>query len=253
MTGEVSEPEHDAVAMLDRAKFLARMKEYLKIDRSSTAVITIDLHRGHVDPAVATLPLPAEKARQVVDSTAQLLALARRFAMPVIHVILTKRLIEAQNPKPHRKAVLEMKQSLLPVGTEDLLGHNLTGSIQTQLHPALGPEEGDYIIDNKKTFSAFYGTDLDHLLRVLKVETVLLTGVNTNTCVMSSGFDAYNRGYAPVVVAECVDSLYGDDLHVFALQNISRCIGWVLTLDEVKQKISVHHQVPVAQSKEIGR
>jgi nicotinamidase-related amidase len=248
MTGERNMLEHDAVTMLDRTEFLARMKEYLKVNPSSTAVITIDLHRGHVDPAVATLPVPAEKARQVVDSTAQLLALARRFAMPVIHVILTKRPVEAQNPKPHRKAVLDMKQSLLPQGSGDLLGHNLSGSIQTQLHPALGPEEGDYVIDNKKTFSAFYGTDLDHLLRVLKVETVLLVGVNTNTCVMSSAIDAYNRGYAPVVVEGCVDSLYGDDLHIFALQNISRCIGWVLTLDEVEQKISTHQAVPVARS-----
>lgn len=235
--------DHNVVTLIDRADFLARMKEYLAIDPATAAVVTIDLHRGHVDPDVATLPIPAEKANQVVTNTVRLLDLARRRGMPVIHVVLTKRPVEARTPKPHRKAVLATQQSLLPVGSGDLLGHNLIGSIQTELHPALGPEAGDYLINNKKTFSAFYGTDLDHLLRVLGVATVLLAGVNTNTCVLSSAFDAYNLGYAPVVVQECVDSLYGDDLHIFALQNISRCIGWVLTLDEVNQKIEAAHAV----------
>jgi hypothetical protein len=31
--------------------------------------------------------------------------------------------------------------------------------------------------------------------------------------------------------------MYGQDLHVFALQNIARCIGWVLTVDEFAEKL----------------
>lgn len=60
------------------------------------------------------------------------------------------------------------------------------------------------------------------------METLVLTGVNTNTCVQNAAFEAYNRDYRVIVVEECVDSMYGHDLHQSALENIRRCIGWVV-------------------------
>ncbi len=226
-----------AVEFLNRGAFIEKMNDHLKIKATSTAVITIDLHRGHVDPSVATLPLPKEKAERIVPATAALLELARTSGMSVIHVILSKRRVEALNPTPHRRAVLATKQSILAEGKGDLLSHNLTGSVQTELHPLLGPVAGDPVIDNKKAFSGFFGTDLDHLLRVLGVDTVLLAGVNTNTCVLSTAFDAYNLGYTTVVVSDCVESMYGEDLHYLALQNISQCVGWVLSLEALSRKV----------------
>ena len=41
-----------------------------------------------------------------------------------------------------------------------------------------------------------------------------------------------------MVVGDCCTSLYGEDLHRFAIENISRCFGWVLTVDEVQAKLS---------------
>ena len=80
-------------------------------------------------------------------------------------------------------------------------------------------------------------TDLEHLLRILGVKTVVLTGINTNTCVLNTAFSALDRDFAVVVISDCVASMYGQDLHVFALQNIARCIGWVLTVDEFEDKL----------------
>jgi hypothetical protein len=36
--------------------------------------------------------------------------------------------------------------------------------------------------------------------------------------------------------------MYGEDLHVFGLQNVARCIGWVLTNAEVKRKLEEGRQ-----------
>lgn len=47
-----------------------------------------------------------------------------------------------------------------------------------------------------------------------------------------SGFD-----YRVVVLSDCVASMYGDDLHVLGLQNIARCLGWVITNEQFYQKI----------------
>lgn len=236
----------------NRKTFVERLKQYVEINLATAAVITVDLHRGHLDPAVATMPVAPEQAERVVARTTRLLALARAIPVPVIHVILTRRPVEARNPKPHRRAVLLAREALLPHGSEDLLGHNLSGSVQTQLHPSLGPGPNDLIIDNKKTFSAFLGTDLDHLLRLLKVETLLVAGVNTNTCVLNTCFDAHNLGYAPVVISDCVASMYGDDLHHFALQNISRCMGWVLSLEELERKVVESRPGLQRRTSEIG-
>jgi nicotinamidase-related amidase len=54
-------------------------------------------------------------------------------------------------------------------------------------------------------------------------------GINTNTCVLNTAFTAFNLNYEVVVLSDCVASMYGEDLHVFGLQNVARCIGWVLS------------------------
>jgi nicotinamidase-related amidase len=119
--------------------------------------------------------------------------------------------------------------------------HNIQGSLQTELMPEIGPEKGDYVIENKKTFSSFQGTDLEHLLRiVLGVDTVVLMGINTNTCVLCAAFESFNLGYKTVVISDCVASMYGQDLHGLGLQNVARCLGWVLTVNEFKEKVMTY-------------
>ena len=72
-------------------------------------------------------------------------------------------------------------------------------------------------------------------------------GINTNTCCQNAAFDAFNYGYKVVLLSDCVSSMYGLDLHQFALENVARCLGWVLTNDEAKQKVidyeHRHHNV----------
>ena len=89
----------------------------------------------------------------------------------------------------------------------------------------------------KRTFDMFHGTPLDLLLGSMRKDTLLIAGCNTNTCVLASAFGAYNRGLKAVVLADCVASAYGEDLHEFALANIQRRLGWVLSLDELERKL----------------
>ena len=103
--------------------------------------------------------------------------------------------------------------------------------------PALDVQAGDIRVDSKRTFDSFHGTPLELLLRYMRRDTLLFAGCNTNTCVLATAFGAYNRGLRVVVVADCVASAYGNDLHEFALDNIRRRLGWVLTLDELRAKL----------------
>src|SRR5574337_774233 len=54
-------------------------------------VVAIDMHRGHLDPDVATLPLPAERCAPVIKRAAALFAGVRPLGVPVIHVVTENR------------------------------------------------------------------------------------------------------------------------------------------------------------------
>ena len=231
----------ETVRILDRQEAVDALKAQLVLDPRRTAVVAVDLHRGHLDPTIATMPIPAERARRVVDGAARLLRLARRAGLPVIHVILENRPAPPRRRRERAQPVLARGRaagvSLTPVGRAVVAATTGPSSPGTQIIPELGPAPGDYVINTKRRLSAFYGTDLEVILRALEVETILLIGVNTNTCVQCTAFDAFNRDLGVVVVADCVDSMYGEDLHLLGLQNIARAFGWVLTVDEVEQKL----------------
>ena len=59
----------------------------------------------------------------------------------------------------------------------------------------------------------------------------------SNTCVLNTSFTAFNFDYRVVVLSDCVASMYGDDLHVLGLQNVARCLGWVITNEQLYAKL----------------
>ncbi|MBI4637286.1 MAG: isochorismatase family protein [Candidatus Rokubacteria bacterium] len=66
---------------------------------------------------------------------------------------------------------------------------------------------------------------------------MLLTGINTDTCICSTAFSASNRGYPTVVISDWVASMRGRDLHWMALELMASSITWVLTAAEFKAKL----------------
>ena len=212
----------------------------LQVDPDRSALVTVDCHRGHLDPEVATMPVEPATARSVVSTAARLCAAARRRGVPVVHVILETLVLGGQvesMTNPFWREVEAARQSLTPGRTSTVVGHNLTGSVQTQLMPELGPEPSDVVIRTKRRLSIFRDTDLEQVLRSLAVDTVILMGVNTNTCVLCAAFEAFNRDLKVIVVGDAVASMYGDDLHLFGLENVARCLGWVVAADQLVERL----------------
>lgn len=67
------------------------------------------------------------------------------------------------------------------------------------------PDEDDYFVLKPK-HSAFFASALETLLLYLEADTLILTGVAGNICVLFSANDAYLRDYNLVVPADCVAS-----------------------------------------------
>ncbi len=194
------------------------------------ALVSIDLHRGHLDPAVATMPVPAGQAAALLERAIPAFKALRQAGVPIVHVITEYRdAAEIRNnpfwlsrQSPSRARAME---------------HNLRGSPGTALMPGLaGP--GDRIVTGKKRYSAFLHTDLEFLLRSLATRTVLLAGVNTNSCILASAFEAVNRDFATIVLEDCVDSMDGAAAHQSALALIRLCLGRVAPAAEVLRELS---------------
>jgi nicotinamidase-related amidase len=74
----------------------------------------------------------------------------------------------------------------------------------------LKPRDDDYFVLKPK-HSGFQFTTLDVLLEHLGVETLILTGVAGNFCVLFTAHDAYMRDYRLVVPIDCIASQTEDD------------------------------------------
>jgi nicotinamidase-related amidase len=114
--------------------------------------------------------------------------------------------------------------------------HNLSGSPGVEIMPGLY-EAGDSVVTHKKRYSAFIHTDLEFLLHSLGVRTVLLAGVNTNSCVLASAFETVNRDFSCIVLEDCVDSMDGPDAHAKALDMVRLCLGRVLTTEAATREL----------------
>jgi nicotinamidase-related amidase len=130
---------------------------------------------------------------------------------------------------------MDERDRLTPGRKSTVREHNLEGSPGTEIIPELH-HPADYVINNKKRLDCFYGTDLRQLLDTLGAKNVLLMGINTNTCVLNTAFTAFNLDYRVVVLSDCVASMYGDDLHALGLQNVARCLGWVINNEQFFDK-----------------
>jgi len=231
------------VKVVDRSSLVAGLFEQLVLKPGATAIVAIDMHRGHLDMDVATMPATPEDAKRVIAAAKEVLDFSRKNRIPVIHVVLVYRRIPGIGSEgmvsPYWQAMHAAqgeKDRLTPGRKSTVREHNVEGSPGTQIIPVLqGP--GDYVINNKKRLDCFYGTDLRQLLETLHVKNVVLMGINTNTCVLNTAFTAFNLDYRVVVLSDCVASMYGEDLHLLGLQNVARCLGWVVTNEQFFAKL----------------
>jgi len=98
----------------------------------------------------------------------------------------------------HRRTCIDFGREL--DGEEGV--HCLEGDPGTAIATALGVRPDDIVI-RKRRYSCFFATDLDLLLRSLRVETVVLVGELTDVCVHYTFADAHQLDYVARVVEDC--------------------------------------------------
>lgn len=131
----------------------------------------------------------------------------------------------------HRPDLVDFGREL--DGSETI--HCLEGNPMTEVaKDAMGYLETDYIVQ-KRRYSAFFATDLDILLRGLKVDTLLMCGGLTDVCVHYTFVDGHQHDYFCRVIEDCVagSSIHAHEASLQAmeyLQTGARC-----SMDETLQ------------------
>ncbi len=146
------------------------------------AVIVIDMINDFVSGVFKN-----SRAAKIIPNIEALLSQARRLKAPVIYA--TDAHLPGIDPE-----------------FEVWGRHAESGSWGAEIVDELKPRKGDFRVYKRK-YSAFQGTDLDQLLRELKVDTVILTGVVTDICIQHTAADAFFRGYRIIVPKDCVEAV----------------------------------------------
>lgn len=189
---------------------------------SRPAVVVIDMHRGSIDPP-GTVFVPA--GAEIVPALARLLDEARAAGVPVIYIVHQIR-PDGSDARSPFWAEAESVGELYPNVREQVVG-----SRWTELADGLEPQPGDHVLP-KKRYGAFSGNDLAFLLRNLDVETLVLTGVETEICVLATACHAFNEDYRVVVARDGTAGLEAD-LADAALRIVEREVGWVASCAEI--------------------
>lgn len=206
------------------------MSMNLGVDHIKAAVVAIDLHRGHLDMAVATMPTTPDVADRIIAANKRLFDWCRDHGILVVHQLTSYRDEAEIRANPFWRTRAED-----PSGTrKNVMRHNIIGGPGCTVMPEL-LDPRDFIVDTKKRYDCFLGTDLDFVLRSHGINTLLITGVNTNSCVLATTTAANVRDYSVIVVEDCVDSMDGEALHAAGLACIRTAFGFVMDTDAVME------------------
>ncbi|WXG45859.1 MAG: isochorismatase family cysteine hydrolase [Candidatus Atabeyarchaeum deiterrae] len=159
------------------------------------ALLVVDMLNDFIKKGA---PLEVPLGRRIVNSIKGLLEKAREVGVPV--VCLCDR---------HLPSDPEFK--VWPK-------HTVAGTEGSNVIFELSPKGGEFIIP-KRRYSGFFGTDLDLTLSELNVDTLIITGVLTNICVLYTTVDASARGYDVIIPQDSVAALTEEN-QKWALKNM---------------------------------
>lgn len=169
--------------------------------------------------------------RLVIPQQRALLAFFRAHALRIVHITVGAHLPDNSDWVPLRRAADDrveretgIRPAVYPVGSFE---HSILSELQ--------PQPGELII-NKVSRSAFTSTGIDQILRNVGLDTLILAGVMTNSCVEMTARDAADRGYKCVVVEDACATLT-QEMHEAVLKTFTFLYGKVQETEAVLAEI----------------
>lgn len=180
-------------------------------------LIVVDIQKGaFLDQDFGIPVMPGHRAN--MERARSVVAAAHDAGIPVVFI-----------QEIHRRDRVDFGREL--DGTEGV--HCLEGDAGTPVaFEEMGRKPSDYFI-HKRRYSAFYGTELEILLKGLKAQTLILIGGLTDVCVHYTFVDGHQGDYHCRVIADCVggSTTAAHDAALNAMEYLQT--GAVLTADQI--------------------
>lgn len=157
----------------------------LRVIVGKPALLVIDMQQDWFDLD----PTLKSENPNLIPNTRKLLEAARSAKIPVIH---TK---ECHRPGKVDMGVHELGHPM----------HCVEGTRGIEIIDELAPISGEYVVF-KRRWNSFLGTDLEILLKNLKVETLIISGIVADFCVLFTAGEAHQRDYHVRLVEDCTDN-----------------------------------------------
>ena len=196
--------------------WLARIRPHnehaMRLNARASALLVIDMQRFFLDPASSAFTCGGAA---IVPTLGRLIAAFRRAGRPVI---FTR---HVHHPDDLDSGIMGWWWQ----------GKCVEGTEESEIHRELAPLPNEKVVA-KHRYSAFYNTDLETVLRCLKVEDLVVSGLMTNLCVESTARDAYYRDYRVFVPADGTGTI-DEDMHCASLLNLAFGFAFVSTCDAI--------------------
>src|SRR5262249_30064422 len=196
-------------------------------DPSRTALIVVDMENDFVAPRA---PMETPAGRTMLPTLKRALSFCREHGIRIIYTT-----------HAHRRDACDMGRFAdlwPPIANRTGL---VDGEPGIEIYPEIAPRAEEIVI-KKHRYSAFYGTDLEIILRGLGVDTVIITGVTTENCCHATARDALFRDYKVVFLSDATGTFdYPDvgqggmtaaEVHRATLTILSVSTAHVMTTNE---------------------
>jgi nicotinamidase-related amidase len=195
-------------------------QDFFSVDPKSAALIVVDMQNAFVGEG-STYETPG--ARTMLPQLERLIAFAREHEMPVVWT-----------QSDHSPPAGGIMHSKFPTIREDKVLWKGDRSFELYSEMVQPREDEHRVVKHK--YDAFFETDLDAILRNLRVDTVIVVGTATNVCCESTVRSAFFRDYRVAFPADC-NASFDEAMHDATLKTIDMFFGRVMSTDELLEEM----------------
>lgn len=188
----------------------------LKINKEKAALLVVDMQKFFLEPTSPTFTCGGPV---ILDNVKRLIGAFRDVGRPVIYTC------HVHHPSLNDAGIMEWWWE----------GMCIEGSEESKVPDEIAPQGNEKII-YKHRYSAFYNTDLETVLRVQKIEDVVICGIMTNMCCESTARDAYYRDYRVFFPADGTGSVT-EEMHIGSLLNLAFGFASVMRTRDIADMI----------------
>ncbi len=211
--------------------------EPIDIDLARSALVIVDMQNAFAAKGgmFDLRGFDVTSIQKVIDPIQRILTKVREKKMKVIYIahVLSPDFREVGSDSTFwHKSAKQYKENPL------LQGKSLIrGTWGAQIIDALKPLDADLVVE-KPRFSAFFGTNLDLLLKTYSLKYLFFTGCATNICVEASIRDAANLGYFPILISDASANNGPAFMQESTIFNVKLCFGWVAKTEDLLKILS---------------